>query len=110
MLRLSPIGKHTFRSLSRVCTTSDCYISEDSPFIYRDSTTQLRLVWHEHSTHAEDQGYAMVTTSCPKVEDSVVVFEADTWNPGLASDSLDEYEGRTWLGQVLIDGLSINAM
>lgn len=52
----------------------------------------------------------MVTTACPKVDDAVVVFEADTWNPGLAADGLDEYETRTWLDQALIDGLSINAM
>jgi hypothetical protein len=52
----------------------------------------------------------MVTTACPKADDAVVVFEADTWNPGLVSDSLDEYETRTWLDQALNDGLSLNTM
>jgi hypothetical protein len=52
----------------------------------------------------------MVTTACPKVEDPIVIFEADTWNPGLAPDSLDEFEARTWLDQVINDGLSVNAM
>jgi hypothetical protein len=89
---------------------SDRQLSEGKPFIYRDNTTQLRLVWHEHSGHAEDQGYAIVTAACPKAEDQVVVFEADTWNPGLTADGLDEYEARTWLDQALKDGLSINAM
>ncbi|PMD34561.1 metallo-beta-lactamase superfamily protein [Hyaloscypha variabilis F] len=81
-----------------------------SPFIYRDSTTQLRLVWHEHSAHAADEGYAMVPTACPKADDPIVIFEADTWNPGLVSDGLDEYQARAWLDQALNDALSINAI
>jgi hypothetical protein len=71
---------------------------------------QVRFIFHRHAPHSEDWGYAIVTTSCPKVTDPVVAFQADAWDIGYPSDSQKENEARLWLDQAVGDGLSKSTM
>ena len=60
--------------------------------------------------HAEDMSYAFISAPCPQPNDTVAIFEADFWNPGLTDYRFDQYQGMLLLDQAAKDGVSRNAM
>ena len=60
--------------------------------------------------HAEDMSYAFVSAPCPHPNDTVALYEADFWNPGLTDYRFNHYDGQTLLDQATVDGVSKNAV
>ena len=55
--------------------------NETHPYVHSDKNTQIRLNWYAEAAHTEDQAWAMVTSPCPKADDPIGIFEADSWSP-----------------------------
>lgn len=82
--------------------------SDKKPFIYTDGKMQVRFLWRPEAAHAIDWAYAMITTSCPSANSSMILYEADAWSNVIVtfSDTL----ALQWLDQIRGDGVSHNAM
>lgn len=84
--------------------------SEANPFVKRDANLELRLVKLFDYYHAQDMSYAFVSKPCPALNDTVAVYEADLWNPGLTDYRFNQFDGQALLDQLAKDGVSKNAM
>lgn len=84
--------------------------SETTPFIKRDANLELRIVKMFDIDHAEDMSYGFISRPCPKENDTVAIYEADFWNPGLTDYRFNQYDGGILLDQAAADGVSREAM
>ncbi|KAH8816689.1 metallo-beta-lactamase superfamily protein [Xylogone sp. PMI_703] len=83
--------------------------SSNKPFVYRDSSTEVRFLHVGGAMHAEDMSYAYVSAACPEVNDSAVIFEADYWNPGSSGYEFNQNQALELLQQVKKDGVARGA-
>ncbi|KAM0458584.1 hypothetical protein ACHAPV_005976 [Trichoderma viride] len=82
--------------------------TDKKPFIYSDGKMQVRFLWRPEAAHAIDWAYAMITTSCPSANSSMILYEADAWSNVIVtfSDTL----ALQWLDQIRGDGVGHNAI
>ena len=70
---------------------------ENKPFIYKDSKTQVRAVFHTGYIHADDWMYFMWTEACPNDESPVIATLADAWSPGFIGYEFDRWEATAYV-------------
>lgn len=71
---------------------------------------QLSFVHMERSVHASDYSYAFATTKCPTANSTVVLFDADDYNPIVGLASGEHFELTQALHAMAQDGVPKNAM
>lgn len=67
---------------------------------------QARFLWRPGQSHAVDLSYAVVTSSCPTENSTILAYEADSWQSELGTDFNVAFK---WLEHAALDGLGRNA-
>ncbi|KAH7325578.1 hypothetical protein B0I35DRAFT_493444 [Stachybotrys elegans] len=81
--------------------------TEDKPYIHSDSKLQARFLWRPENPHSADWTYAMVTSTCPSSNSSMLAYTADIVSTGF---EFTTYLAENWLLQAMDDGLSKNTI
>ncbi|EEU37113.1 uncharacterized protein NECHADRAFT_52281 [Fusarium vanettenii 77-13-4] len=84
--------------------------NQTHPYVHSDSKIQAWFNWEEQAVHAADWSYVTITERCPTANSTMVAFEADAWEAGLDAEISNQGLMRQWLNQILVDGLSRDAI
>ncbi|KAL7934339.1 metallo-beta-lactamase superfamily protein [Trichoderma chlorosporum] len=82
--------------------------NDKNPFIHSDGKMQVRFMWRPEAAHSEDWSYAMITSSCPSADSSMVLYEGDAWSNVIIT--FPDLVALQWLDQIRGDGVGQNAI